>query len=138
MIQWAIFISGWAVLFIQQIFQLGKLNGRVSSLEENIKWVRDYLLTHCVESKHFSQESPIIINDELEKTIPLSWIDTLDGAAINTEGCESPFDCIVRLSENQGAVRLKKRADDLNIEHNTFLLASGVHLYNKTKIMNKK
>lgn len=95
------------------------------------------MLTHCVDSKHFSQDSPILVNDELEKAIPISWIDSLDGANIDIKGCESPFDCIVRLSENQGAVRLKKRADDLNIEHNTFLLASGVHLYNK-KNQNKK
>lgn len=130
-------LVGICIFFLHQIYQVGKLTGRVKSLEENIKWVRDYLLTHCVESKHFSQDSPILVNNELEKIIPLEWSDTLDGANINTKDCETPFDCIVRLSKNQGAVRLKKRADDLNIGHNTFLLASGIHLFNR-KNQNKK
>lgn len=123
-------LVGICIFFLHQIYQVGKLAGKVKSLEENIIWIRNYMLTNCVDSKHFSQDSPIIINDKLADSIPLSWCDTLNGADINVQGCKSPFDCIVKLSENQGAVRLKKRADDLNIEHNTFLLASGIYLYN--------
>ena len=124
-------LVGICIFFLHQIYQVGKLTGRVKSLEENIIWIRNYMLTHCVDSKHFSQDSPILVNDTLEMAIPLDWRDTLDGANIDMKDCKTPFDCIVKLSTNQGAVRLKKRADALNIEHNTFLLASGVHLFNR-------
>jgi len=124
-------IGAIVLFFLHQIYQVGRLTGKVSSLESDIVWIRNYLLTKSTDSKHFTQESEIKISDELANTIPLSWTDTLNGANIDIKGCGNPFDCVVRLSENQGAVRLKKRADDLNIEHNAFLLASGVYIFNR-------
>jgi len=120
------------------IFTLGWIVGRLKGYEEDIKWIRNFLLTHCIDSKHFSQQSQIKITKKLENLIPISWKDTLDGANINIKDCKSPFDCVVKITDNQGLIRLKKRAEDLNIELNSFLLASGLYIFNKRENLKKR
>ena len=124
-------ITGIAFI-AQYIYVLGKLTAKMQSCEKNIEWIRDFLLTKCTDVTHFSQESAIRVSAALEKSMPISWKDTLDVADIDTEKCKTPIDCVVALSKNQGAIRLKNRAEKLGIPHNDFLLASGVYLFNKT------
>lgn len=123
---------GIGVAFIAQyIYMLGKLSAKMQSCEKNVEWIRDFLLSKCTDSTHFNQESAIQVSEKLEGTIPLSWRDTLDGANINVDKCKTAFDCVVRLSQNQGHIRLKKQAARLGIKHNDFLLASGIYLFDK-------
>ena len=129
-----ILVAGSVIAFIgHYIYVLGKLAARVQNSEENIEWIRNFLLSKCTDSTHFTQKSAIKINDTLNDLIPISWCDTLDGADIDIRKCKDPYDCVVKISENQGMIRLKKRAENLNIPFNDFLLSSGIHLFNKQK-----
>lgn len=120
------------IAFIAQyIYVLGKLAAKMQECEKNIEWIRDFLLTKCTDGTHFKQDSAIQVSEKLEKSIPLSWQDTLDVANIDVGKCKSPIDCVVALCMNQGHIRLKKQAERLDIKHNDFLLASGVYLFNK-------
>ena len=133
-----VLVAGSIVAFIgHYIYVLGKLSAKMQNCEKNVEWIRNFLLSKCTDSTHFTQESDIKINEELGKLIPLSWQDTLNGANIDIRECRDPFDCVVKISENQGMIRLKKRAEKLGIEFNSFLLASGIHLFNKGKTNHK-
>lgn len=123
---------GIGIVFIAQyIYVLGKLSAKMQDCEKNVEWIRDFLLSKCTDTTHFSQESAIQISEKLRDSIPLSWQDTLDDANINVDKCKSAYDCVVALSQNQGHIRLKKRASRLGIKHNDFLLASGIYLFER-------
>ena len=129
-----VLVAGSIVAFISHyIYVLGKLSAKMQNCEQNVTWIRNFLLSKCTDSTHFSQNSDIKINDELSNLIPVSWCDTLDGANIDIRKCKNPYDCVVKISENQGMIRLKKRAERLDIPFNDFLLSSGIHLFNKGK-----
>ena len=133
MIEYVIVIAS-AIAFVgQYIYVLGKLSAKMQNCEKNVEWIRDFLLSKCTDSTHFTQNSDIKINEKLADIIPISWSDTLDGANINIKKCQSPFDCVVKISDNQGMIRLKKMAEKLGIPFNDFLLSSGIHLFNKQK-----
>lgn len=127
----AIVIVTGIAFIAQYIYVLGKLSAKMQSCEDNVEWIRDFLLTKCTNGMHFNQESAIRVSEELEKSIPISWRDTLDIINVDVNKCKNAFDCIVALSKSQGPIRLKKQAERLEIPHNDFLLASGVYLYNK-------
>ena len=127
-----VLVAGSIIAFIgHYIYVLGKLSAKMQNCEQNVTWIRNFLLAKCTDSTHFTQESDIKISESLDSIIPLEWKDTLDSANIDIRKCNDSFDCIVKISENQGMIRLKKRAEKLDIEFNNFLLASGIHLFNK-------
>ena len=138
MIEWII-VFGSAIAFIAQyVYVLGKLTSKLENCESNVTWIRNFLLAKCTDSTHFTQESDIKMNDELGGIIPLSWSDTLDGANIDIRKCRDAFDCVIKISNNQGMIRLKKMAEKLGIPFNDFLLSSGIHLFNNQKRCDKK
>ena len=139
MIEYVIIAVGSVIAFIAQyVYVLGKLAAKMQNCEENVTWIRNFLLSKCTDSTHFTQNSDIKVNEELSGIIPLSWSDSLDGANIDIQKCQDPFDCVVKISDNQGMIRLKERAEKLNIPFNDFLLSSGIHLFNKQKKHDKK
>jgi hypothetical protein len=110
---------------------MGNFEGRLKSCEENIVWIRNFLITSPINSNHFEQHSDIKINKQLDNLIPQSWKEELN--SVDVKNCRSPFDCIIKISNNQGLIKLKQRANKLNTDINSFLLALGVYLYEKVK-----
>ena len=131
MIEWIIVFGSVIAFIAQYVYILGKLTSKLENCESNVTWIRNFLLTKCTDSTHFTQESDIKISEGLDGIIPIDWKDSLDGANIDIRKCRDPFDCVVKISENQGMIRLKKRAERLGIEFNSFLLASAIHLFEK-------
>ena len=132
MIEYVIIAVGSGIAFIAQyVYVLGKLSAKMQNCESNITWIRNFLLAKCTDSTHFTQESDIETSKSFDNLIPIDWKDTLDSANIDIRKCNDSFDCVVKLSENQGMIRLKKRAEKLGIEFNSFLLGSAIHLFNK-------
>ncbi|MCK4258110.1 MAG: hypothetical protein KAX49_03985 [Halanaerobiales bacterium] len=134
MYEYIIAIGAAGMFLVQYLFILGKLSGRVQSCEDNIKWVRDFLLTSNINTKCFSQSSAIKISKELDKLLPLSWTDTLHVIGRQLKKCNSPFEYVVQLTDKEGFISLKKRAEKYGIPLEAFLLASATFLYdNKGK-----
>lgn len=131
MIEWVIVFGSVIAFIAQYVYILGKLTSKLENCESNVTWIRNFLLTKCTDSTQFTQESDIKVNEKLKGVIPLSWSDTLDGANIDIQKCRDAFDCVIKISDNQGMIRLKKMAEKLDIPFNDFLLSSGIHLFGK-------
>jgi hypothetical protein len=129
-------VSAAATFIAHYIYLLGKLHAEVKNLEHNVKWVRDYLLCDKASDKDFKQESTLDFairkSDRLISGVWETMLDLQDRRAYFK--CETPTDCVVVFSNSFGLVAAKKMASTFNTDLSTFLLASGLYLYQKIKL----
>lgn len=126
-------VGVFVVFVAQYIYGFGKLSGKVTGLEENVSWIRNYLLCSGANLNLFKQCSAIdFASIEGEELLSERWKDKLRNLKTQSIKLDNPFVSMVGLSEYIGFVDFSNEAKLEEMELNTLLIASGI-FYNKMR-----
>jgi len=111
---------------VQYVFVLGKLVGRLDSLDENVKWIRNYILIKPADDRYFQECSPVTFKEDI---LTKEWKESLDNLKIKKK--EHVLDYVVDVMGHFGPLKLKQAAREHAVDLDTFLLACCVYLFNR-------
>lgn len=119
------------VFIFQLLYKFGKLSGKVTMLDENVCWIRDYLMCSGLDMKHFKQNSPVgFEKEDGENILPLQWKEKLKTLKMNVPVTMDPLRTATYLTNTIGLFNFFEEANDLDIDINTLILSSAI-FYNK-------
>lgn len=126
-LEYVAFLSAMIVFIAQYIYGFGKLTGKVSGLEENVSWIRNYLLCKGANLKLFRQQSPIDFASVYgENILSETWKERLRELKKESPIKGDPFDTAVWLTESIGFPEFANEAGREKIEMETLLIASAI------------
>lgn len=121
------FGSAMIIFVAQYIYGFGKLTGKVNGLEENISWIRNYLLCKGADLNLFRQQSPIdFAFGHGEEILSETWKKELRGLKKQPHIKDNPFDSAVWLTDLIGFPAFANEAGREKIEMETLLIASAI------------
>ena len=130
-IEYLAVIAAILVFVFQSLFKFGKLSGKVDILDENICFIRDYLLCKGADIKHFKQNSPIgFENDCGENLLNSEWKQKLRNLKHKKSISDDPLNTAVHLTKVIGFIDFFDEAKKNNIGVNTLIISSAIY-YNK-------
>lgn len=115
------------VFVSQSLYKFGKLSGKVTILDENICWIRDYLMCSGLDMKHFKRNSPIGFENETgENILPLQWKEKLKTLKLEMALTTDPLHTATYLTNAIGLFEFFEEANILDIDINTLILSSAI------------
>jgi hypothetical protein len=130
-VEYLAIIAAILVFVFQSLYKFGKLSGKVDALDENVCFIRDYLLCRGAEIKHFKQNSPIMFeNENGENLLNLKWKEKLKLLESKSVLSDDPLDTAVYLTNMIGLIEFFDEAKKNNIDVNTLIISSAIY-YNK-------
>ena len=119
-------VLGGIAFIVQYVFVLGKLVGRLDSLDENVKWIRNYILVKPADDRYFQECSPVTFKEDI---LTKEWKETLNELKIKEK--KHMLDYVVDIMGHFGPLKLKQAAREHAVDLDTFLLACSVYLFNR-------
>lgn len=119
------------VFVFQSLYKFGKLSGKVDILDENICFIRDYLLCSGADIKHFKQNSPIgFENESGENLLSLEWKEKLKCIESKSALTDDPLNTAVYLTNTIGLIDFFDEAKKNDVDVNTLIISSAI-FYNE-------
>ncbi|RLI52263.1 MAG: hypothetical protein DRP09_18355 [Candidatus Thorarchaeota archaeon] len=119
-------VIGSIAFIVQYVFVLGRLVGRLDSLDENVKWIRNYIFFKSADDRYFQECSPVTFKEDI---LSKEWKKALDSIKVKKK--ENTLDYVTDITKHFSPLKLKQAAREHAIDLDTFLLACSVYLHNR-------
>ena len=130
-IEYLAVIAAILVFVFQSLFKFGKLSGKVDILDENICFIRDYLLCKGADITHFKQNSPIgFENENGENLLSSEWKEKIKIVESKSPLSKDPLNTAVYLTNRIGFIEFFDEAKKNKIDVTTLIISSAI-FFNK-------